>query len=133
MPTLQDFRHGLERGSDDVKLDTLRRIISQPVSVNGVVPNAELMSGAPAVGTLNGQPQPALLMDTIRFALPSRNKSIKKLYAAIKCVQWSICSRPVQPPLLLGGLSQIRRNRKAQARNDPSVVRFGIEKIMVSL
>lgn len=33
MPSTQDLRHALEKGSDDVKLDTLRRIIT--ATLNG--------------------------------------------------------------------------------------------------
>ncbi|GAA5982422.1 hypothetical protein JCM11641_006978 [Rhodosporidiobolus odoratus] len=61
-----DLRAALEKGTDEVKLDTLRRII---------------------VMTLNGQPQPALLMPVIQFVLPSKSKHIKKLLH----FYWEIC------------------------------------------
>ncbi|GAA5921381.1 hypothetical protein JCM3775_003017 [Rhodotorula graminis] len=64
----QDLRAALEKGSDDLKLDTLRRII---------------------VSTLNGQPQPALLMPIIQFVLPSKSKQIKKLLQ----FYWEICPK----------------------------------------
>lgn len=57
-PSTQDLRIALEKGTDELKLDTLRRIV---------------------VSTLNGQPQPTLLMPIIQFVLPSKNKHIKKL------------------------------------------------------
>lgn len=72
-PTSQDLRNALQKGSDEVKLETMRRII---------------------VGTLNGQShvssemaaehdrayiQPNLLMPIIQFVMPSKNKQIKKL------------------------------------------------------
>ncbi|GAA5820021.1 hypothetical protein JCM10212_006158, partial [Sporobolomyces blumeae] len=64
----QDLRAALEKGTDDLKLDTLRRII---------------------VATLNGQPQPALLMPIIQFVLPSKSKQIKKLLH----FYWEICPK----------------------------------------
>lgn len=64
----QDLRAALEKGTDELKLDTLRRII---------------------VSTLNGQPQPALLMPIIQFVLPSKSKQIKKLLH----FYWEICPK----------------------------------------
>ncbi|BGP14222.1 hypothetical protein JCM10213_005886 [Rhodosporidiobolus nylandii] len=63
-----DLRAALEKGTDDVKLDTLRRIV---------------------VMTLNGQPQPSLLMPIIQFVLPSKSKAIKKLLH----FYWEICPK----------------------------------------
>ncbi|CEQ42210.1 SPOSA6832_03989 [Sporobolomyces salmonicolor] len=72
----QDLRAALEKGTDDLKLDTLRRII---------------------VSTLNGQPQPALLMPIIQFVLPSKSKQIKKLLhlwdARNRSFYWEICPK----------------------------------------
>ncbi|KWU42573.1 Coatomer, beta subunit [Rhodotorula sp. JG-1b] len=64
----QDLRAALEKGTDDLKLDTLRRII---------------------VSTLNGQPHPQLLMPIIQFVLPSKSKQIKKLLH----FYWEICPK----------------------------------------
>ncbi|GAA6008702.1 hypothetical protein JCM10207_001691 [Rhodosporidiobolus poonsookiae] len=61
-----DLRAALEKGTDEVKLDTLRRIVTM---------------------TLNGQPQPALLMPIIQFVLPSKSKQIKKILH----FYWEIC------------------------------------------
>ncbi|KAI5474319.1 coatomer protein complex, subunit beta [Pseudohyphozyma bogoriensis] len=66
--TAQDLRAALEKGSDDLKLETLRRII---------------------ISTLNGQPQPTLLMPIIQFVLPSKSKHIKKLLH----FYWEICPK----------------------------------------
>ncbi|GAA5913609.1 hypothetical protein JCM6882_001701 [Rhodosporidiobolus microsporus] len=70
LPTYQtsDLRAALEKGSDELKLDTLRRIVTM---------------------TLNGQPQPALLMPIIQFVLPSKSKQIKKLLH----FYWEICPK----------------------------------------
>lgn len=57
-PTQQEFMNQLEKGTDDSKLDTMKRIL---------------------VTMLNGEPMPQLLMHIIRFVMPSRNKSLKKL------------------------------------------------------
>ena len=41
------------------------------------------------MSTLNGQPQPTLLMPIIQFVLPSKNKAIKKLLQ----FYWEICPK----------------------------------------
>lgn len=65
---VQELRAALEKGSDELKLATLTQII---------------------VATLNGQPQPTLLMPIIQFVLPSKNKHIKKLLH----FYWEICPK----------------------------------------
>lgn len=57
-PTLQEFMTQLEKGTDDTKLETMKRIL---------------------VTMLNGEPMPQLLMHIIRFVMPSRSKALKKL------------------------------------------------------
>ncbi|GAK64627.1 coatomer protein [Moesziomyces antarcticus] len=64
----QDLRNNLQRGSDEIKLETLRRII---------------------VSTLNGSPQPNLLMPIIQYVLPSRNKQLKKMLH----FYWEVCPK----------------------------------------
>ncbi|KDE07345.1 coatomer subunit beta [Microbotryum lychnidis-dioicae p1A1 Lamole] len=68
LATTQDLRAALEKGTDELKLDTLRRII---------------------ISTLNGQPHPNLLMPIIQFVLPSKSKHIKKLLH----FYWEICPK----------------------------------------
>ncbi|ORY34789.1 putative ER to Golgi transport-related protein [Naematelia encephala] len=68
VPSTQDLRNALQKGSDEVKLETMRRII---------------------VGTLNGQSYPTLLMPIIQYVLPSRNKQIKKMLH----FYWEICPK----------------------------------------
>jgi coatomer subunit beta len=58
LPTLQELKTQLEKGTDESKMDTMRRILT-------------IM--------LNGDPMPSLLMHIIRFVMPSRSKSLKKL------------------------------------------------------
>ncbi|KAL2871997.1 coatomer subunit beta [Aspergillus lucknowensis] len=57
-PTQQELKLQLEKGNDETKLDTMRRIIT-------------IM--------LNGDPMPQLLMHIIRFVMPSKSKPLKKL------------------------------------------------------
>lgn len=57
-PTLQELKTQLEKGTDEAKMDTMRRIL---------------------VVMLNGDPMPQLLMHIIRFVMPSKSKSLKKL------------------------------------------------------
>ncbi|KAF4549446.1 Coatomer subunit beta-like protein 1 [Elsinoe fawcettii] len=57
-PSLQDLRTQLEKGNDDTKLETMKRIL---------------------VIMLNGDPMPQLLMHIIRFVMPSKSKPLKKL------------------------------------------------------
>ena len=57
-PSIQELKMQLEKGTDETKLDTMRRIIT-------------IM--------LNGDPMPQLLMHIIRFVMPSKSKPLKKL------------------------------------------------------
>lgn len=57
-PTLQELRTQLEKGNDEQKIDTMKRILT-------------IM--------LNGDAMPQLLMHIIRFIMPSKSKPLKKL------------------------------------------------------
>ncbi|KAK4134070.1 Coatomer, beta subunit [Trichocladium antarcticum] len=57
-PTLAELRTQLEKGSDDTKVETMKRVLT-------------IM--------LNGDPMPQLLMHIIRFVMPSKSKPLKKL------------------------------------------------------
>ncbi|KAF3308937.1 coatomer subunit beta [Orbilia oligospora] len=54
----QDLKNQLEKGSDEIKMETMKRIL---------------------VIMLNGDPMPGLLMHIIRFVMPSKHKGLKKL------------------------------------------------------
>ncbi|KAI0094521.1 coatomer protein [Irpex rosettiformis] len=68
IPSTSDLRSALQKGSDEVKLDTLRKII---------------------VSTINGNPQPTLLMPVIQYVMPSKNKQLKKLLH----FYWEVCPK----------------------------------------
>ena len=57
-PSLQDFKTQLEKGTDESKVETMKRILTV---------------------MLNGDPMPQLLMHIIRFVMPSKSKPLKKL------------------------------------------------------
>lgn len=57
-PTLQELKVHLEKGTDESKTETMKRILT-------------IM--------LNGDPMPSLLMHIIRFVMPSKSKPLKKL------------------------------------------------------
>ncbi|MCJ1311496.1 coatomer subunit beta [Agyrium rufum] len=57
-PTLQELKAQLEKGTDESKQETMKRILT-------------IM--------LNGDPLPSLLMHIIRFIMPSKSKPLKKL------------------------------------------------------
>jgi coatomer subunit beta len=57
-PSLQELKTQLEKGNDYTKVDTMKRIL---------------------LIMLNGDPLPSLLMHIIRFVMPSKSKSLKKL------------------------------------------------------
>lgn len=57
-PSLQDLRNQLEKGTDESKIETMKRILTV---------------------MLNGDPMPSLLMHIIRFVMPSKSKPLKKL------------------------------------------------------
>ncbi|CAN6671048.1 coatomer subunit beta [Trichomonascus vanleenenianus] len=67
-PSVQTFQTLLEKSKDDVKIDTMRKIL---------------------IAMLNGDPLPQLLMHIIRFVMPSRNKELKKLLL----FYWEICPK----------------------------------------
>lgn len=58
VPTLSDLRIQLEKGTDETKVETMKRILTV---------------------MLNGDPMPQLLMHIIRFVMPSKHKPLKKL------------------------------------------------------
>ncbi|USW47915.1 Putative clathrin/coatomer adaptor, adaptin-like, coatomer beta subunit, armadillo-like helical [Septoria linicola] len=58
LPSQQDLKNQLEKGTDETKQDTMRRILTV---------------------MLNGDPMPGLLMHIIRFVMPSKSKALKKL------------------------------------------------------
>ena len=58
LPTIQELKTQLEKGTDDSKVETMKRILT-------------IM--------LNGDPMPLLLMHIIRFVMPSKSKPLKKL------------------------------------------------------
>lgn len=58
VPSMSELRTQLEKGTDETKIDTMKRILT-------------IM--------LNGDPMPQLLMHIIRFVMPSKNKNLKKL------------------------------------------------------
>ncbi len=58
VPTLSDIKTQLEKGTDDTKVETMKRVLT-------------IM--------LNGDPMPQLLMHIIRFVMPSKSKTLKKL------------------------------------------------------
>ncbi|KAJ7221746.1 coatomer protein [Mycena pura] len=67
-PSASELRQALEKGSDELKIDTLRKIITS---------------------TINGNPQPTLMMPIIQYVLPSRNKQLKKLLH----FYWEVCPK----------------------------------------
>ncbi|KFY36763.1 hypothetical protein V494_04988 [Pseudogymnoascus sp. VKM F-4513 (FW-928)] len=58
VPSMSELRTQLEKGTDESKVDTMKRILT-------------IM--------LNGDPMPQLLMHIIRFVMPSKSKTLKKL------------------------------------------------------
>ena len=57
-PSVQDLKMQLEKGTDETKVETMKRVLS-------------IM--------LNGDSMPTLLMHIIRFVMPSKYKPLKKL------------------------------------------------------
>ncbi|KAJ2722722.1 coatomer subunit beta [Coemansia sp. Benny D115] len=67
-PSLQTLRRNLERGTDEIKMEALQQVIT---------------------GTLQGENYEQLLMHVIRFVMPTRNKSLKKLLL----FYWEVCPK----------------------------------------
>lgn len=58
LPSQQELKTQLEKGTDETKVETMKRILSV---------------------MLNGDPMTGLLMHIIRFVMPSKSKPLKKL------------------------------------------------------
>ncbi|KAI9015882.1 adaptin N terminal region-domain-containing protein [Phycomyces nitens] len=67
-PTLQDFQNAFEKGSDEARIETMKKLL---------------------VIMVNGDPMEKLLLHVIRFVLPSKNKQLKKLLH----FYWEICPK----------------------------------------
>ena len=88
-PSIQDLRNALQKGSDEVKIDALRKIIV--LTING---NAQVRQTACAVNhSMLRWPhdtlQPQLLMPIIQYCMPSRSKHLKKLLH----FYWEVCPK----------------------------------------
>ena len=57
-PTTQELKTQLEKGNDELKVETMKRILTT---------------------MLNGDPMQGMLMHIIRFVMPSKSKPLKKL------------------------------------------------------
>jgi len=66
--SVNDFKTQLEKGDEDTKVSALKKLI---------------------VTMLNGEPMPQLLMFIIRFVVPSKNKTLKKLLL----IYWEIAHK----------------------------------------
>ena len=90
-PTLQELRSGLEKGSDEVKIDTLRKILALTINGNPQV----------------SKPQIPRLLAVISLAVP--------VPAHIVDANHTICYANAKQeaekatPFLLGSVSEIRR------------------------
>ncbi|PKC13486.1 putative SEC26-coatomer complex beta chain of secretory pathway vesicles [Rhizophagus irregularis] len=67
-PSLQELKTALEKGSEEAKIETMKKIL---------------------VTMLNGEPLPQILMHVIRFVMPSKSKALKKLLH----FYWEICPK----------------------------------------
>ncbi|KAG9306557.1 hypothetical protein G9A89_004754 [Geosiphon pyriformis] len=67
-PSIQELKSALEKGSEEVKIETMKKIL---------------------VTMLNGDQLPQLLMQVIRFVMPSKSKTLKKLLH----FYWEICPK----------------------------------------
>ena len=66
--SINDFKTQLEKGDDEAKVAAMKKLI---------------------VAMLNGDPMPSLLMFVIRFVVPSKNKTLKKLLL----IYWEIAHK----------------------------------------
>lgn len=67
-PTVEQLKTALESKSDNVKIDTMKTILTM---------------------MYNGDTMPGLLMHVIRFVMPSRNKALKRLIY----FYWEVCPK----------------------------------------
>lgn len=91
-PSTQELRSALEKGSDEDKLDTLRRIIVATINGNPQVRIHALNflnDGSQTDITHMGSVQPTLLMPIIQYIMPSKHKQLKKLLH----FYWEVCPK----------------------------------------
>lgn len=89
-PTIAELRTALQKGSDDVKLDTLRKIIVSTINGNPQVRFVgHCISGSENSLVHASVSKPALLMPIIQYVMPSRNKQLKKLLH----FYWEVCPK----------------------------------------
>jgi coatomer subunit beta len=86
-PSTQELRAGLEKGTDEVKFDTLRRIIISTINGNHQVRGLSVVYALLFADDLHVQPQ--LLMPIIQYVLPSKHKALKKLLH----FYWEVCPK----------------------------------------
>lgn len=67
-PSAQEFKTLLEKGSDEVKIDTMKRLL---------------------VIMINGDSISQFLMHIIQFVMPSKNRELKKLLR----FYWEVCPK----------------------------------------
>jgi len=68
LPAINELKTQLEKGDDEDKIETMKKII---------------------ILMLNGDPMPQLLMFVIRFVMPSKNKTLKKMLL----IYWEIVQK----------------------------------------
>ncbi len=84
-PSAAELRQSLEKGSDETKIDTLRRIVISTMNGNPQV----RVSVALTVINAHCYVQPTLMMPIIQYVMPSRNKQLKKLLH----FYWEVCPK----------------------------------------
>ncbi|KAF6753335.1 coatomer beta subunit, partial [Ephemerocybe angulata] len=81
-PSTSELRTALQKGSDEVKIDTLRKIIISTINGN---PQALVVERRSAERDV----QPTLMMPIIQYVLTSKNKHLKKLLH----FYWEVCPK----------------------------------------
>ena len=88
-PSTQDLRNALQKGSDEVKIDALRKIIVLTINGNGQVCRGCLYRDSNMLKCYATSCQPQLLMPIIQYCMPSRSKQLKKLLH----FYWEVCPK----------------------------------------
>lgn len=88
-PSIQDLRNALQKGSDEVKIDALRKIIVLTINGNAQVRQTACTVNHSMLRWLHDALQPQLLMPIIQYCMPSRSKHLKKLLH----FYWEVCPK----------------------------------------
>lgn len=113
-PSVSDLRAGLEKGSDEVKIETLRKIIISTINGN---PQARLFSAFWSLRLTLGLYCCVIYTATLEWISMNTANSDDAHHPICPAIQEQAAQETAS--FLLGSMSQVRRQWEAEAGDDP--------------